>query len=48
MSPKPRSKRQASHQEFLKAGGGGGDGGSKNPKGFLHFLFSRGVAELRK
>ena len=45
MSPKPRSKRQASHQEFLKAVGGVG---SKNPKGFLHFLFSRGVAELRK
>ena len=46
MSPKPRSKRQASVQEFLK---GGGDGGSKNAKGFLHFLFSKGVAaELRK
>ena len=35
MSPKPRCKRQASVQEFLK---GGGDGNSKNPKGILNFF----------
>ena len=45
MSPKPRCQRQASVQEFLREGGGGG---SKNPKSFVHFLFSREVAELKK